>query len=188
MDFHEIETKIKNASAAVYEHFNDKQKREHLKKLLLRCKDQNAVPIINYNDAVSCEENRKMEISDLKKCGGAVECVDNDETASQIACLLKSKILLILTSVDGIYKNPQDASTLITEIGGKDVSEVVANMEEYKKYCVGASRKGANGAIAKLEYTKDAVKNGTTVYIANAKHSIKDILKNKVVCTKIGVR
>ena len=49
-----------------HNHFNDASNREHLKNMILRCKNQNAIPIINYNDAVSCEENRKWEIEELK--------------------------------------------------------------------------------------------------------------------------
>lgn len=172
-----------------HQHFNDKDKREHLKKMLLRAVMQNAIPIINYNDAVSTEESRKFEIKSLKsKTDKVVECVDNDETASQIACLVKAKTLLILTSAEGIYKNSEDASTLITEISGKDIYEVLDNISECENYCKGASRAGANGAKAKLEYIKDAVKIGTKVIIASAKYSINDILSGKAKATRIGVR
>ena len=171
-----------------HQHFNDAEKREHLRELLLRCKDQMAIPIINYNDPVCAEESRKFEIQSLKeKNGKVVECVDNDETASQIACLVKAQTLLILTSADGIYKDAKDPSTLIESISGKDVYEVLENITECENYCNGASRAGANGARAKLEYVKDAVKNGTKVIIANAKYSIKDILSGKEKCTKLGV-
>lgn len=172
-----------------HQHFNDDVKREHLKGLLLRCKEQNAIPIINYNDAISTEESRRFEIQSLKnKKAKVVECVDNDETASQIACLVKAKNLLIYTSADGIYRDPNNPSSLIKEIGGKDVYEVLDNITECENYCNGASREGANGAKAKLEYIKDAIKNGTTVYIASAKNTIKDVLSGKANCTRIGVR
>jgi glutamate 5-kinase len=172
-----------------HQHFNDEEKREHLRSLLLRCKEQNAIPIINYNDPVCSEENRKLEIQSLKdKHQKVVECVDNDETASQIACLVKAKTLLILTSADGIYRDPKDSATLINEISGANVGEVLDNITECENYCNGASRAGANGAKAKLEYVKDAVKNGTKVIIANAKFSIKDILSGKAPATRIGVR
>ena len=172
-----------------HQHFNDDKKREHLRELLIRCKEQNAIPIINYNDAISTEESRKFEIMSLKsKKKKVVECVDNDETASQIACLVKAKTLLILTSTDGIYKESGKPETLIREISGKDIVEVLDNITECENYCNGASRKGANGARAKLEYVKDAVKNGTEVYIASAKYSIKDILSGKALSTRIGVR
>lgn len=172
-----------------HQHFNDEEKREHLRRLLLRAKEQNAIPIINYNDAVSTEEIRRFEIQSLKNSRKkVVECVDNDETAAQIACLVRAETLLILTSTEGIYKDSKDPSTLITEIGGKDVYEVLDNITECEKYCSGASREGANGAKAKLEYIKDAVKQGTKVLIASAKYSIKDILSGKARCTAIGVR
>ena len=172
-----------------HQHFNDEKKCEHLKAMLLRAIKQNAIPIINYNDAVSTEESRRFEIQDLRnKNKKVVECVDNDETASQIACLVKAKNLLILTSADGIYKDSTNSDTLIKEISGKDVYEVLDNITECENYCNGASRKGANGARAKLEYIKDAVKNGTKVIIASAKYSIKDILSGKAKATRIGVR
>ena len=172
-----------------HQHFNDPDKREHLKELLLRAKSQKAIPIINYNDAVSTEENRRFEIMSLKKKGDkVVECVDNDETATQIACLVKAKRLLILTSADGIYKDSKDPSTLIKEISGKDVDEVLENITLCESYCHGSSRVGANGAKAKLEYVKDAVKIGTEVIIANAKYSMKEILSGKTPATRIGIR
>ncbi len=171
-----------------HQHFNDPVKREFLKSILLRCKKQGAIPIVNYNDAVCAEENRKMEIQALlssrKK---VVECVDNDETAAQIACLVKAETLLILTSTDGIYKDIKTGE-LVEEIGGKDVDEVLQNIDYYKGFCSGASRAGANGAGAKLEYIKDAVKQGTKVIIANGKYSIREVLSGEVPATRIGVR
>jgi glutamate 5-kinase len=169
-------------------HFNDAAKREHLAKLLLRCPAQNAIPIINYNDPVSDEEVRKMEIKTLlDKNKKAVECVDNDETASQIACLVKPKCLLILTGVDGIYLNKDDPSSIVSRISGQTSYEVLENISYHQKFCNGAGRAGANGALAKLEYIKEPAKNGTTVYIANSKYNIADILSGKAPSTKIGI-
>jgi len=172
-----------------HQHFNDPEKRKHLRELLLRCPAQNAIPIINYNDAVSFEENRKLEIALLSaKKTKVVECVDNDETAAQIACLLNAKNLLILTSVDGIYLDPGDPSTLVKEITGNNAEEVLQNIDRYKASCVGSSRKGSNGARAKLEYIKDAVIGGTVVKIANARYRISDIMAGRVPCTTIGIK
>ena len=157
--------------------------------MLLRCKEQNAIPIINYNDAISTEESRRFEIQSLKSHQShVVECVDNDETASQIACLVKAQTLLILTSADGIYRDSNNPDTLIEEISGANIYEVLDNITECENYCNGASRAGANGAKAKLEYIKDAVQIGTKVIIASAKYSIKDILLGKVKATRIGVK
>ncbi|MDR0696253.1 MAG: uridylate kinase [Christensenellaceae bacterium] len=172
-----------------HQHFNHPDKREHLKNALLRCPPQKAVPIINYNDPVSYTENRKMEIKAfLTRNGRAAECVDNDETASEIACLLKPKFLILLTSVDGIFKDINDKTTLIKEISGKDETEVINNIEYYQAFCKGASRPGANGAGHKLEFVKEPVKLGTTVYIANSIYKIADILKGNAPSTVLKVR
>lgn len=171
-----------------HRHFNDEQKSEHLRALLLRCEQQNAIPIINYNDAISNEENRRLEIASLMHDKKRVyECVDNDETASRVACLVRARVLLIFTSVNGIYTNPEDPATLVPLISGKNDLELIENIEAHKRFCAGASRAGANGAKAKLEYIKDAAAQGTTVYIANACYSINDVLKGEVPCTKIGI-
>lgn len=172
-----------------HHHFNDEQKRAHIKDLLLRAAAQNAIPIINYNDCVSFEENRKMEIRQLtKEKGRAVELVDNDETAAQIACLVRAKTLLILTNLDGIYRDLSDKNTLIREITGKDTAEVLRNLDAVKQLCSGASRKGANGAGAKLEYVKPCVERGTEVIIAGSNYDLDEILSGRVPCTRIAVK
>lgn len=172
-----------------HRHFNIEQNRNHLKELLLRCPKQKAIPIINYNDAVSDEEILKTELTELKgKKEKIYSCVDNDETAAQIACLVKAKNLVILSNIDGIYHTPNDSSTLIKEISGKDILEVLQNIQNAEELCVGSSRKLAGGAKVKLEYIKDAVKLGTKVYIANSKYKIEDIISGNSPRTFIGVR
>ncbi len=171
-----------------HQHFNDAQKREHIKNLLLRAASQKAIPVINYNDAVSYEENRKMEIQKIiSKNGSAVELVDNDETASQIACLVKARILVILTGLEGILKDVNDPKSLIRNISGASAEEVIQNIDETKKLCYGASRAGANGAGAKLEYIKPCIRQGTIVYIASAKYDLKDIVNDTAPSTKISL-
>ncbi len=108
-------------------HFNDEVKREHIKKIITRCADQNAIPIVNYNDPVSYYENRRWELSQLKNGNGTdkvVECIDNDETASVICDLVEAETLLILTGVDGIYREAGDPSTLVEEITAKSADEL----------------------------------------------------------------
>ena len=52
---------------------------------------------------------------------------------------------------------------------------------------MGASRAGANGARAKLEYALQSVKGGTTVIIGHARHRLSDLVEGRVACTRIGV-
>ena len=108
-----------------HHHFNDPEKRQHLLDMLLRCPGQNAIPIVNYNDPVSDEENRKMELAARRRSGDVVhECVDNDETAAVIAGLVHARMLVLMTSTEGIYQDPADPATLVRDVTGKTVEEV----------------------------------------------------------------
>ncbi len=175
-----------------HQHFNDAQKRAHIQKLLQRAQAQNAIPIINYNDPVSDAEIRHMELLQMRYSRGEeahiVECIDNDETASVVASLMHARTLLIMTSVEGIYEDVNDPSTLVEEIGGKDIDEVLQNVHAMQAHCVGASRPGANGAKAKLEFLGEPIANGTTVIIGHARHGIRALLDGSVKRTIIGVR
>ena len=170
-------------------HFNDEQKRAHIKRFLLRCAAQNAVPIVNYNDPVSMEENRHMELAKFRQQSDhVVECVDNDETASVICTLVRSMYLVIFTSLDGIYRDPKDPSTLVEAVEGKNPEEVVAAIEELQTHCQGASRAGANGAKAKLDFIKEPVLQGTTVIIANGRCRLSDAISGNCKRTIFRVR
>lgn len=169
-------------------HFNDPEKSEHIRKLLLRSAQQNTIPIVNYNDPVSDEENRKMELAVRRMQGGEVhECVDNDETAAVIANLVHARVLVLMTSTEGIYQIPEDPSTLVREVSGRNYEEVEQKVRELQNGCVGASRAGANGAKAKLEFALQSVRNGTTVVIGHARHRLTDLRDGNVACTRIGV-
>ncbi|MCL2433078.1 MAG: uridylate kinase [Clostridia bacterium] len=169
-------------------HFNNPEKCEFIKHLLLRAAGQRAIPIINYNDAVSFRENRLMELTTLRGHGeDVVECIDNDETAATIASLVRAKILLILTSVEGIYRDPADKSTRVKRVTGSTVAELLQGVEELQSCCRGSSREGANGAWAKLEFIKKPLAEGTKVFIANAKYPIEDILSGEAPSTMLCI-
>lgn len=169
-------------------HFNDAEKREHIRKLLIRAARQKTIPIVNYNDPVSDEENRKMELAARRSHGDVVhECVDNDETAAVIAGLVHAKMLVLLTSTEGIYQDPKDPSTLVRDVTGATVEAVEAKVRKLQENCVGASRAGANGARAKLEYALESVRGGTTVIIGHARHRLRDLVAGRVPCTRIGM-
>lgn len=173
-----------------HSHFNEAEKAEHLRRLFFRAANQNAIPIVNYNDPVSKEETRRFEIASLrqsKEGGSVVECVDNDETAVVVSRLVGAERLVILTSTQGIYRDPNDPSTLIEEVRGSCAEEIDAKIDEMIAYCNGASRIGANGAKAKLLYAKRALEDGIEVIIASAAHRLSDIMEGKVRCTRLMV-
>ena len=170
-------------------HFNEEEKRDHIRRFLLRCAAQGAIPIINYNDPVDVEENRRFELHTLReKHDNVVECIDNDETASVICTLVHSMYLIILTSTDGIYKDPNNPKTLVEAVEGKDADEVLTQIDALQNYCVGASREGANGAKAKLDFIKEPIRQGTTVIIANGSCRISDAINGTCKRTIFRVR
>lgn len=169
-------------------HFNDPEKREHIKRLLVRAAKQGAIPIINYNDPVSDTENRKMELAHLRQAGEPVhECVDNDETAAVVAELVSAKTLVIMTSTEGIYQNPADPATLVREVLAPNAEALTVMVRALQSNCQGASRAGANGARAKLEYALGPALRGTTVIIGHARHHLRDLVDGRVPCTRIGI-
>ncbi|QQO07732.1 hypothetical protein [Breznakiella homolactica] len=171
-------------------HFNDPEKRAHIYQFLMRCGRQKAIPIVNYNDTVSFEENRRWELDQLRSNGKEkiVECVDNDETASVIASLVHAKYLLIFTSADGIYLDPLDPATLVERVEGKDPDELIAAIDALQSHCAGASRAGAGGAKAKLEFIKEPVRRGTTVIIASPRYRIPEVISGSCPRTLFQVR
>lgn len=171
-----------------HQHFNDAEKREHIRRLLLRAAEQGAVPIVNYNDPVNDEENRKMELAHLRaQNADVVECVDNDETAAVIAGLVNARTLVILTSTDGIYRDPSDPKTLVRALCAKDPGQLESEIRALQRCCHGASRSGANGAFAKLEYIIKPAMQGTMVLIGHARHRIRDLVEDRVPHTRIGL-
>lgn len=171
-----------------HSHFNDHEKSEHIRKFFYRCANQNAIPIVNYNDPVSNEETRKLEIVSLRdKDREVVECVDNDETAAVITQLVRAEKLVMLTTTDGIYADPKDPTTLIEEVVGHDADDINKKIDALMEYCQGASREGANGARAKLTFARKPLEHGATVIIAGAQHRLADILAGKVKCTTLKI-
>lgn len=169
-------------------HFNDVEKREYIRRLLIRAAEQGTVPIVNYNDPVSDEEIRKMELAVRREHGeDVVECVDNDETAAVIAGLVKARTLVLMTSTEGIYRDPANPSTLVRDVVESTPEQLTAAVRKLQQGCVGASRAGANGAKAKLEFALKSALQGTTVIIGHARHHLSDLTEGKVACTRIGL-
>lgn len=169
-----------------HSHFNDPEKEEHLRRLFYRAANQNAIPIVNYNDPVSNEENRRLELMHLRETHAGepvVECVDNDETAAVITTLVGAKKMILLTSTEGIYRDVKDPSTLIENVTASTMEELDEKLSAMMGYCKGASRVGANGAVSKLRFARRPLEQGTTVMIAGAWHPLSDIIAGRVRCT-----
>ncbi len=106
------------------------------------------IPIINENDTVATEE---------------IKFGDNDTLAGIVANLLNVDLVIILTSVDGIYdKNPdkfKDAK-LIKEI--KNIDKAIKSIK-----AKGKTTLGTGGMLTKLEVARKLNYIGIPVIIAN---------------------
>ena len=116
-----------------------------------------------------------------------MECVDNDETAAVIANLVGAQLLVLLTSVEGIYLDPSDPSTLVERISGVSYEDMEKQIDKLMENCNGSSRVGTAGAKAKLKFAKESLKKGTKVIIAHARHRLSDIIEGKVKCTVMEI-
>src|SRR5690554_3372508 len=124
--------------------------REHylnMKNCLSVLLDNDIVPIINENDAVSVT---------------ALMFTDNDELAGLVATMMNTEALFILSNVDGVYSgNPKDpSSVLISRIEGNstDLSQFVTTQK---------SNFGQNNMVTKGRIARNTAEAGIAVAIAN---------------------
>ncbi len=102
--------------------------------------------------------------------------------------MVHARLLLILTSADGIYLDANDPTTLVDRVEGKNADEVIEAINELQTHCFGSSREGANGAKSKLEFIKAPIRQGTTVIIANGRYSLGDVLSGNCRQTLFQIR
>jgi glutamate 5-kinase len=76
----------------------------------------------------------------------------------------------------------------VDAVEGKDIDEVLQGIEDLQRSCIGASRAGANGARAKLDFIKEPIKQGTTVIIANGRCKLSDAISGSCKRTIFRVR
>jgi len=128
--------------------------------------ENNVIPIVNENDAVSVSE---------------LMFTDNDELSGLIASMMGMEALIMLSNIDGIYNgSPEDGrSEVIREIGkGEDFNDFI----QFSK-----SSFGRGGMQTKTTIARKIADEGIEVYIANGKKDniLIDLLDKKkdTVCT-----
>ncbi|RIK99727.1 MAG: glutamate 5-kinase [Proteobacteria bacterium] len=121
---------------------------EHtLRKLL----ELGVVPIVNENDTVSTEE---------------IRFGDNDNLSATIANLVGADLLILLTDVDGLYREPPAKGKPRPPL--YDVVERIT--PEVERAAQGSGHAfGRGGMITKLEAAKKAAASGAATVIANGR-------------------
>ncbi|MEM2110269.1 MAG: glutamate 5-kinase [Candidatus Bathyarchaeia archaeon] len=145
----------------------------HTCNVLDRLLQLGVVPIINENDVTSIDE-----IIPVMK-GYRVNFSDNDLLSVLIANATQADIVIILSTVDGLYSaNPKKQGVQLIPVVEKITSDL-------KKAVEGKSRFGRGGMKTKLEAAEIAMQSGIPLVIANSrrKNVLLDILDNKPVGT-----
>ncbi len=108
------------------------------------------IPIINENDTISVEE---------------ITFGDNDILSALVTNLLRADLLILLSSVDGLYTTPQVSG------GSCNVLSVVDSVsDDIKKLAFKSkTREGIGGMESKLEAAGIATGSGEAVIIANGR-------------------
>ncbi|MEM6884120.1 MAG: glutamate 5-kinase [Verrucomicrobiota bacterium] len=139
---------------------NTKATIEHLLAL------ETCVPIVNENDALSFEE-----IEMLNRFG------DNDRLSAHVAMLAKASTLVILSSIDGLHKNPDATGELIPFVKKIDRS-IQASAGSTK------SQRSVGGMISKLETARMMMNAGVPMILANGRR--KSVLTDLYSGQQIG--
>jgi glutamate 5-kinase len=139
--------------------FKDRGRYGNLRRTMERLLKLNVVPVVNENDTVSTDE--------LEYLTGGPERVfgDNDRLAALVMSRLEAGALVLLTNVEGLFRNgPQGG-------GVGDEAEVVRLVREVtrelKSAAGGASAGGRGGMLTKLEAAEIAMRAGGVAVIAN---------------------
>ncbi len=105
------------------------------------------VPIVNENDVTAVEE---------------IRFGDNDTLAALLACMVSADLLIILSDVDGVYRDRNDPSTLIAE-----VDEITDDIE---RIALGAGTPfGSGGMITKIRAARIVTCAGVEMVIASGR-------------------
>jgi len=145
----------------------------HTCNVLDRLLQLGVVPIINENDVTSINE-----IMPVMK-GYKVNFSDNDILSVLIANAVEADLIVILSTVDGLYsKNPEKPGAQLIQVVDKITPELKSVVE-------GKSRFGRGGMKTKLEAAEIAMRSGIPLVIANSRRSnvLLDVLAEKPVGT-----
>jgi glutamate 5-kinase len=146
---------------ATKESFGDRQHYLNMKSCISAMIDNNVLPIVNENDAISINE---------------LMFTDNDELSGLIASMSDCDSLFILSNVDGVY----------TGAPGEEGTELIRSIDEHsgnidKYITTEKSGFGRGGMLTKCSIARKIAAQGIDVFIANGTRDsiITDIIRGK---------
>ncbi len=132
--------------------FEDRQRYLNTCNTLHSLLDFKIIPIINENDTISVEE---------------ITFSDNDILSALVTNLLRADLLILLSSVDGLYTTPPTSGKKCRVLSVVDsISDDIKKLAFKQK-----TKEGVGGMESKLEAANIATGSGEAVIIANGMQS-----------------
>ena len=147
--------------------FEHENRRVNLHNTLERLLELGAIPIINENDPISCEE---------------YSLGDNDTLAALVAECIRADLVILLSDIDGLYTADPHTHT-----DAKLIPVVEDITPEIDRLAGGAgSALGTGGMATKISAARRATAAGVDLIIANGSHAevLYDIMDGKTVGTR----
>ena len=136
---------------------------QNAKQTVTKLIQMGCLPIINENDSTATDE---------------IKFGDNDLLAAKVAKLVNADLLVILSTIDGLYTSQENIHSKKSDALITEVSKINAKI---KKMAGEASHMGKGGMISKIEAAEICLKNDCVMVITsgNNKKPIKSLSKRK---------
>lgn len=149
------------------EDFTNWRRYSNLRQTMEKLLGFDVVPVVNENDTVST-----AELESLVPGSRTPAFSDNDRLAALVMSGLEADALVLLTNVDGLLREPQDAENAATSDGDAAQRSPVIRLvdqitPELKALGSGPSASGRGGMRTKLEAAEIAMNCGGIAVIAN---------------------
>jgi glutamate 5-kinase len=137
---------------------NDRTRYLNVRNTLLAAFQYQAIPIVNENDTVRVDE--------LERSVG-----DNDRLAAMVTNLLRARLLVLLSDVEGLYDGhpSRPESRVIPTV--ENIDEAIRGFHSQAPVDTGPNYLSKGGMASKLEAARLATKAGENVIIANGQRS-----------------
>ena len=152
-----------------WEDFDHENRRVNLHNTLERLLELGAIPIINENDPIACEE---------------YSLGDNDTLAALVAECIHADLVILLSDIDGLYPadphtHPDARLIPLVESITPDIAELAGGA---------GSALGTGGMATKISAARRATAAGVDLIIANGAHAevLYDIMDGKSVGTRFA--
>ena len=152
-----------------WEDFDHENRRVNLHNTLERLLELGAIPIINENDPIACEE---------------YSLGDNDTLAALVAECIHADLVILLSDIDGLYTadphtHPDARLIPLVESITPDIAELAGGA---------GSALGTGGMATKISAARLATAAGVDLIIANGAHAevLYDIMDGKSVGTRFA--